>query len=34
MVFHTQQKHRAIKTPVPKINNTTIEKLDNLNFLD
>ena len=27
MVFHTQHKHRAIKPPVPKINNTNIKKL-------
>ena len=33
MVFHTQQKHRAIKTPVPKINNTTIEKVGQFKFL-
>ena len=28
MVFHTQHKHRAIKPPVPKINNTNIEKVE------
>ena len=24
MIFHTQHKHRAIKPPVPKINNTKL----------
>ena len=33
MVFHTQQKHRAIKPPVPKINNTNIEKVEQFKFL-
>ena len=33
MVFHTQQKYRAIKTPVPKINNATIEKVGQFKFL-
>ena len=31
MVFHTQ--HRAIKPPVPKINNTNIEKVEQFKFL-
>ena len=33
MVFHTQHKHRAIKPPVPKINNTNIEKVEQFKFL-
>ena len=33
MVFHTQQKHRDIKPPVPKINNTNIEKVEQFKFL-
>ena len=33
MVFHTQQKHRAIKPPVPKINNTNIDKVEQFKFL-
>ena len=33
MVFHTQHKHRAIKPPVPKINNTNIEKVEQFQFL-
>ena len=32
MVFHTQHKHRAIKPPVPKINNTNIEKVEQFKF--
>ena len=33
MVFHTQHKHRAIKPPVTKINNTNIEKVEQFKFL-
>ena len=33
MVFHTQHKHRAIKSPVPKINNTNIDKVEQFQFL-
>ena len=33
MVFHTQHKHRAIKPPVPTINNTNIEKAEQFKFL-
>ena len=33
MVFHTQHKHRAIKSPVPKINNTNIDKVEQYKFL-
>ena len=33
MVFHTQLKHRAIKPPVHKINNTNIEKIEQFKFL-
>ena len=33
MVFHTQHKHRAIKPPVPKINNTNIEKVEQFKCL-
>ena len=33
MVFHTQHKHRAIKPPVPKINNTNIEQVEQFKFL-
>ena len=33
MVFHTQHKRRAIKPPVPKINNTNIEQVEQLKFL-
>ena len=33
MVFHTQHKHRAIKPPVPKINNTNIEIVEQFKFL-
>ena len=29
-----KKKHRDIKPPVPKINNTNMEKVNNLNFLD
>ena len=33
MVFHTQHKHRYIKPPVPKVNNTNIEKVEQFKFL-
>ncbi len=33
MVFHTQRKHRAVKPPVPKINNTKLEKVEQFQFL-
>ena len=33
MVCHRQHKHRAIKPPVPKINNTNIEKVEQFQFL-
>ena len=32
-VFHTQHNHIAIKPPVPKINNTNIEKVEQFKFL-
>ena len=33
MVFQHKHKHRAIKPPVPKINNTNIEKVEQFKFL-
>ena len=33
MVFHTQHNHIATKPPVPKINNTNIEKVEQFKFL-
>ena len=33
MLFHTQHNHRAIKPPVPKINNTNIQKVEQFKFL-
>ena len=33
MVVHTQHNHRAIKPPVPKINNTNIEQVEQFKFL-
>ena len=32
MVFLTQHKHRAIKPPVPKINHTNIERVEQFQF--
>ena len=33
MVFHTEQKHRAIKPTVSKINNTNIEQVEHFKFI-